>query len=287
MQRPVLNGGSFTGYLLLPSIICFIINTMYLDYLRLGESTSYPVATRSTKTLTLTDDGNNTPTKPDETIVSTTCYLCFICMLILEFAGFQLSILFCYLAVALTIITIYGKHMHILGGNKIRSQGCQEHLDNIYNSIDFSLLIIFGGLFIVSGYFVNTSIPNSVYRSIVVDSQVNFTDIGTIIRFALYLTIGSQFIGNVPCVYIVAKQLLAMSDPNALRFAFLLLAFITTIAGNLTLVGSAANLIVVEQSSRHPDLRIHISSIEHFKVCFPITCLLLVTGILLISLFTL
>ncbi len=286
VQRPVLNGGSFTGYLLLPSIICFVINTMYLDYLRLGDAT-YPVATRMVKALAVTDGSFAIPTKPDETVVSISCYLFFICVLILEFAGFQLSILFCYLAVAVTVLTIYGKYMQIFGDNKARIQGCQEHLDKIFDSIDYSLLIIFGGLFVVSGYFVSTSIPNSIYQSIVLNNAVNFNDIGTIVRFALYLTIGSQFIGNVPCVYIVAKQLLQINDPNMLKFAFLLLAFITTIAGNLTLVGSAANLIVIEQSSRHPELHIHISSVEHFKVCFPITCLLLVIGILLISLLTL
>lgn len=285
VQRPVLNGGSFTGYLLLPSLLCFGINTMYLDYLRLGNTGFYPLATRISKTLSPICD--SVAIKLDETSVSIPCYLFFICTIILEFAGFQLSILFCYLAVALTILTVYGKYVKLPGDNKVKMQGCQSHLDGIFNSIDYNLLVIFGGLFIVSGYFLETHIPDNIYQALVINNKVDFTNVGTVVRFALYLTVGSQFIGNVPCVYIVAKQLLQINDSNILKYAFLLLAFITTIAGNLTLVGSAANLIVVEQASRHPELQIQINSVDHFKVCFPITFLLLVIGVLLISLLTL
>jgi Na+/H+ antiporter NhaD/arsenite permease-like protein len=55
--------------------------------------------------------------------------------------------------------------------------------------------------------------------------------------------------------------------------AWLLLAAASTLAGNLTLIGSVANLIVVEVARRH---RVQIGFLEYGKVGIPLTIVTLV-----------
>lgn len=61
-------------------------------------------------------------------------------------------------------------------------------------------------------------------------------------------------------------------------FGWLLLAFVSTIAGNLTLVGSAANLIVVEKAMRHATLPVVVQAGQHFRVCCVVTLLSICLG---------
>jgi Na+/H+ antiporter NhaD/arsenite permease-like protein len=53
----------------------------------------------------------------------------------------------------------------------------------------------------------------------------------------------------------------------------------STLAGNLTLLGSIANLIVVERASRH----VEITFLEYLKVGVPLTILTIAVGVCLLS----
>jgi len=61
------------------------------------------------------------------------------------------------------------------------------------------------------------------------------------------------------------------ADPHT---AWLALAMASTLAGNLTITGSVANIIVVETAK--PD--IHIGFWDYFRTGLPITCLTLLFG---------
>jgi Na+/H+ antiporter NhaD/arsenite permease-like protein len=65
-------------------------------------------------------------------------------------------------------------------------------------------------------------------------------------------------------------------------FGWLMLAFVSTVAGNFTLVGSAANIIVAEKASRHPHCAVHIDAVQHFLHCAPITLVCISSGVLLL-----
>jgi len=67
-----------------------------------------------------------------------------------------------------------------------------------------------------------------------------------------------------------------LPDP---KHAWLVLAMSSTLAGNLTLVGSVANLIVVERA-RH---RVQISFWEYARVGIPLTILTIVIGLVLLG----
>ena len=62
-------------------------------------------------------------------------------------------------------------------------------------------------------------------------------------RFSLLSVLGSNLFSNVPFVLVAGKWIQGLPDP---KLHWYLLALTSTFAGNLTLIGSMANLIVVE-----------------------------------------
>jgi len=86
----------------------------------------------------------------------------------------------------------------------------------------------------------------------------------------------SNVVSNVPAVMLLKSMVPGFADPHS---AWLALAMASTLAGNLTITGSVANLIVVE--SARPD--VEVSFWDYFRVGVPITALTLATGIAWLS----
>jgi len=86
----------------------------------------------------------------------------------------------------------------------------------------------------------------------------------------------SNLVSNVPAVLVFKPFLSTLPDP---RHAWLTLAMSSTLAGNLTVLGSIANLIVIERSRR----TVKISFLEYLKVGVPLTLITLWIGILILG----
>jgi Na+/H+ antiporter NhaD/arsenite permease-like protein len=86
-------------------------------------------------------------------------------------------------------------------------------------------------------------------------------------------TLLSNMTSNVPAVMLLSRMIPHLPDP---REAWLTLAMASTLAGNLTILGSIANLIVVEGARRRG---IRISFLEYLRVGLPVTLLTLAFGI--------
>jgi Na+/H+ antiporter NhaD/arsenite permease-like protein len=86
--------------------------------------------------------------------------------------------------------------------------------------------------------------------------------------------LSNQF-SNVPAVLLMEPVLQAVPDVGR-ETAWLALAMASTFAGNLTVLGSVANLIVVENAAREG---VSISFWEYGKVGVPLTILTLALGI--------
>ena len=85
----------------------------------------------------------------------------------------------------------------------------------------------------------------------------------------------SNLVSNVPAVLLLEP--VAQAVPEATReTAWLALAMSSTFAGNLTVLGSVANLIVVESARREG---VTISFWEYCKAGIPLTVLTLALGI--------
>jgi Na+/H+ antiporter NhaD/arsenite permease-like protein len=81
----------------------------------------------------------------------------------------------------------------------------------------------------------------------------------------------SNLVSNVPAVLVFKPLIGHLPDPQR---AWLVLAMASTFAGNLTLVGSVANLIVVERARRHA----RITFLAYLRAGLPLALLSLALG---------
>ena len=87
----------------------------------------------------------------------------------------------------------------------------------------------------------------------------------------------SNLVSNVPAVLMLKPFIGGLQDHNR---ALLVVAMASTLAGNLTVLGSIANLIVIQ---RAPASRVTISFWDYFKVGGPLTIITLTIGTLWLS----
>ncbi len=141
--------------------------------------------------------------------------------------------------------------------------------EKIYSRIDWSLLIMFTGLFIV---------VHAFQLHVVSTWGIENWDwlLGSPVELLSMVSAGlSNLVSNVPAVLLMHPLVQAM--PAASReTAWLALAMSSTFAGNLTVLGSVANLIVVENASREG---VTVTFWQYCKVGIPLTLLTLVLGI--------
>jgi Na+/H+ antiporter NhaD/arsenite permease-like protein len=144
--------------------------------------------------------------------------------------------------------------------------------DKVYREIDWGLLVLFTGLFVViagveasglTGELLDWASAIGLYRPAVLTAVT---------------AVLSNLVSNVPAVLLFKTLIPTFGEPVR---AWLLLAMASTMAGNLTIVGSVANLIVVEQAR---GAGIRLGFVEHGKVGVPVTLLTLVAGWLLLIL---
>lgn len=182
----------------------------------------------------------------------------FIALITLEFVGvFELAPLFTIIAItligAVLLINYYRgyPHTHHNGRpytNEERINGISAYIEELFLELDYNILIIFTGLFIVSGSFVHTGIPAYIWKAFAGDKP--FTTAGSIVLISIYVSIASQLVGNVPVVYMAQNQVSELS-PKIQKLGWCIMAWVSTVAGNLTLTGSAANIIVAEKAARY------------------------------------
>ena len=141
----------------------------------------------------------------------------------------------------------------------------------LYDEIDWGLLVFFVGLFLIVGGAENAGI---VARLLTFARHGNLQRLGV---FTIVVALFSNIVSNVPAVMLLKSLVPGFTDPHT---AWLALAMASTLAGNLTITGSVANIIVVETAK--PD--VHIGFWDYFRAGFPITLLTLLFGLLWLAL---
>jgi Na+/H+ antiporter NhaD/arsenite permease-like protein len=109
----------------------------------------------------------------------------------------------------------------------------------ILGFVDWHLLILFAGLFVVTAALTATGWPA---RALAALSEAGF-GLAALPVLAPVAILGSNTIGNVPAVV-----LLLAVEPGFTANALYALALVSTLAGNLLLVGSICNIIVAERA---------------------------------------
>lgn len=127
--------------------------------------------------------------------------------------------------------------------------------------VDWHLLVLFAGLFVVTGALGATDVDDRItgYLS---RNGLSFENPAVVAAAALF---GSNTIGNVPFVLLVLTAF-----PDLSTQAHYALAVLSTLAGNLLLVGSFATLIVAERSQREG---VAITFRNHLRSGIPMTLL--------------
>ena len=144
--------------------------------------------------------------------------------------------------------------------------------DKVYREVNWGLLVLFVGLFVLTG---------ALERSGVVDELARGAARFGLHRPAVLTVVAavvSNLVSNVPAVLLFKPLIPTLGEPDR---AWLILAMATTLAGNLTLLGSVANLIVAEAARQG---RVEIGFVEYSRVGVPLTILTLAVGWLVLIL---
>uniref|UniRef100_A0A1X7UKI2 Citrate transporter-like domain-containing protein n=1 Tax=Amphimedon queenslandica TaxID=400682 RepID=A0A1X7UKI2_AMPQE len=118
--------------------------------------------------------------------------------------------------------------------------------------------------------FQNTCFPFMAFEHLA--PHMNLNTIEGVLLFSVFVIIGSNIFSNVPLVILIVGRISDLCDDCG-PLGGLLLAWISTIAGNFTLIGSVANLIVAEKARSSAEYR--ISFLGYFIFGFPSTLLIL------------
>ena len=160
-----------------------------------------------------------------------------------------------------------------------KMENMNEFFEDMFASIDYSLLLIFLGTFIVVANVDSTGIPKLLWTKIV--GKVPFASVLSVVGISLFVLISSQFLGNVAVVQL-CKPNVEHLDDRAKAYAWAVISFVATVGGNLTITGSAANIIVAEKVARL-DPNSSLDFFKHYKVCFFVTLLSCAVGAAIIT----
>jgi Na+/H+ antiporter NhaD/arsenite permease-like protein len=113
----------------------------------------------------------------------------------------------------------------------------------VFGHVDWTLLALFGGLFVVVAGIEHTGVLDDVLR--VVAPAIDRGGLLGVIALVALIVVGSQLVSNVPLVLVAVHWIPKLPSPT---WGYILLAVASTLAGNLTLFGSIANIIVLESA---------------------------------------
>jgi Na+/H+ antiporter NhaD/arsenite permease-like protein len=155
------------------------------------------------------------------------------------------------------LFTSWPREVAALAGAGLLLTSRRMHSRKMLGLVDWELLVLFTGLFVVNDAVQRTGVAAAVVNDLAARG-VALQETGPLFAATLIL---SNVVSNVPAVMLLLP--VATAD-----HAGTLLALVSTLAGNLLVVGSIANIIVVDAAARHG---IHIGWREHGRVGVPVT----------------
>jgi Na+/H+ antiporter NhaD/arsenite permease-like protein len=136
----------------------------------------------------------------------------------------------------------------------------------VYDEVDWGLLVFFLGLFVIVGGAERAGLTAALL------GPVSTWNLHRIPVFVSATAVLCNVVSNVPAVMLLRTLVSSFPDPQG---GWLALAMASTLAGNLTITGSVANIIVVEGAAAEG---VHIGFREYFRAGLPITIATLVVG---------
>jgi Na+/H+ antiporter NhaD/arsenite permease-like protein len=154
----------------------------------------------------------------------------------------------------------------IIGGLLLLTRRVRS--ERIYAEIDWSLLLMFAGLFIIVAGAERSLLSGDAVAAV---GRLHLDSVPVLSAVTAIL---SNLVSNVPAVLMLKPFIDPLRDHHT---AWLTVAMASTLAGNFTVLGSIANLIVVQRAAASG---VRISFWDYFRVGAPLTVITLVIGTL-------
>jgi Na+/H+ antiporter NhaD/arsenite permease-like protein len=149
----------------------------------------------------------------------------------------------------------------------------RRNTQEVLKLVDWHLLLFFAALFVVVEGLNGTGLPDQIYAR--VRSVFGDTATTQAWNLAWFSAIGSNVFSNVPFVLVAGKWIGNFAQPELM---WKVMALATTFAGNLTILGSVANIIVVESARG----QVEIAFWDYAKLGIPVTILTTVVGMVIL-----
>ncbi|MDD3725375.1 MAG: SLC13 family permease [Bacteroidales bacterium] len=169
------------------------------------------------------------------------------------------------LSLSIPIIALIGASLILLFGKAKPS--------SVIKDVDWVLLLFFASLFIL---------VSSIQSLGLLDSFINIElneNLSSIIGLHSLSLVMSQILSNVPYTVLMTPLMDVLNNENL----WLALASSATLAGNATIIGAMANLIVIESAEKE---NVKISFLEFFKIGIITTLITLILSILLFYIYS-
>lgn len=193
------------------------------------------------------------PQRPDRRLLVMAC-----AVLALVFAGFIAGLDLAWTALA---------------GGALLMVLARRDTHEVLKLVDWHLLVFFAALFIIVEGLAGTGMPDQIYQRF---SALFGTSRGSQAwNFAWFSALGSNIFSNVPFVLVAGKWINNFVHPELM---WKVMALATTLAGNLTILGSVANIIVVESARKH----VEVGFWDYARFGIPVTLLTTAAGMLIL-----
>ena len=156
----------------------------------------------------------------------------------------------------------------LAGGAVVMVLGRRDTHETL-KQVDWHLLVFFAALFVVVEGLNKTGLPNQIYSHL--RGLFGGDENRQAWNLAWFSVAGSNIFSNVPFVLVAGKWLQNFTNPELM---WKVMALATTFAGNLTILGSVANIIVVESARKH----VEVGFWDYAKFGIPVTLLTVLAG---------
>ena len=160
-----------------------------------------------------------------------------------------------------------------LAGGALLMVLARRDTHEVLKLVDWHLLVFFASLFIIVEALGRTGMPDQIFRQ--VSALFGSSRTSQAWNFAWFSALGSNVFSNVPFVLVAGKWIANFVHPELM---WKVMALATTLAGNLTILGSVANIIVVESARKH----VEVGFWDYARYGIPVTLLTTVTGMALL-----
>lgn len=162
-----------------------------------------------------------------------------------------------------------------LAGGTLLMVLARRDTHEVLKLVDWHLLVFFAALFIVVEGLSGTGLPDQIFQRIHHVFGTSVASQGW--NLAWFSVLGSNVFSNVPFVLVAGKWINSFAQPELM---WKVMALATTFAGNLTILGSVANIIVVESARKHVDFGFW----DYARYGIPVTILTTIAGMLVLML---